>query len=69
MSRPSITTPFGKCTAEVKTVVPEETRNQLIGLASDQGVPLSEYVRFVLMNHCHGHVKMLRAMYNPRSGQ
>jgi len=61
MSRPARSTPFGKCTAEVKTAVPDETKDALAGLAFEAGVPTAEYVRYVLMNHCHGYVAMVRA--------
>lgn len=52
-----------KCTADIKSFVPEDTKDALIVLASKAGMNLSEYVRHVLMQHVHGHVHMVRLQH------
>lgn len=62
-SRKGQTSPLGKCTDEIKSLVPEEVKAQLTGLSVLNGVPLSEYVRDVLIEHVYGaaHAMRLRA--------
>lgn len=59
-SRSGSSTGLGKCTDEVKALVPEEIKSELSGLAAIYGVSLSEYVRDVLTIHTKGAVHVLR---------
>jgi len=54
LSRPALVTPFGKCVATVKTVVPQETERLLIAHAARCGTTPSEVVRNLLMEKFHG---------------
>lgn len=54
LSRPAMVTPFGKCTAVIKTVVPEETERLLIAHAALCRTTPSEVVRNLLMEKFHG---------------
>lgn len=60
LSRPQLSNPFGKNTAEVKALVDEGTRDALSALAFAAGLTVSEYVRNLLLLHVHGHATMLR---------
>ena len=60
LSRSGRSSGQGKCTEEVKTLVPAELKEELTGLAFVAGVPLSEYVREVLTTHARGAVYALR---------
>lgn len=56
-SRGANTNPFGKCTEELKTQVPEEIREQLHALAALKGQTPSEYLRNLIIIHLHGHFR------------
>lgn len=59
-SRSSNTNALGKCTEEIKTLVPEETKTAIAALAYASSMNVSEYVRTVLMMHVHGAAEVLR---------
>ena len=61
MSRSGASCPLGKCTDEVKVLVPAVLKEELTALAVLNGQCLSEYVRDVLIGHCRGHVYRMRA--------
>lgn len=60
MSRTVSTCPLGKCTREVKTLVPEEMGDDLAAVAHIAGKTVSEYVRDHLALHLYGQKRMLR---------
>lgn len=60
-SRSGTSCPLGKCTDEVKVLVPEVLKEELTALAVLNGQCLSEYVRDVLLGHTRGHIYRLRA--------
>lgn len=59
--------PLGKL-IEKKIFLPEQTEEALIALAYLAGIPFSEYVRTVLMQHAHGHVTLMRLTHQRASG-
>lgn len=63
MSRSADSCVAGKCTEQVRTVLPEATYEALHQLAAGSGMALGEYVRTVLLVHVHGqaHVMSLAA--------
>lgn len=50
----------GKFTADVKTLVDENTKDELMRLANLDGVSLSEYVRDLIFIHVHGREHLVR---------
>lgn len=60
-SRSGTTNNFEKCTAEVKTHVPEELKEALAALATLNGKTLSEYAREVFVAHVYGHLAVVRS--------
>jgi hypothetical protein len=65
MSRSGQTSPLGKLTAELKTRVAEDTRDELERQAREAGMVLGEYIREVLMIRAHG-IEMVRSLYDAR---
>jgi predicted DNA-binding protein len=57
--------PLGKLTAEVKTMLPEETDELLSFLASAHRMKKAEYIRNVLIEHVHGRAEVIRLRVNP----
>lgn len=56
-----LTGPFGKLTAEIPKIrVDEATRDELLRLAEEAGMGLSEFVREMLMIRAHGHDHVMR---------
>jgi hypothetical protein len=53
-SRPAMVTPWGKCTASVKTMIPEETERLLRAHAARCGATESEVIRNMLLEKFHG---------------
>lgn len=64
-SRSIISNPLGKCTADVKSKVPEETKELLEIEARKAGMTLSEFLREICIARAHG-VEMLRSLYEQR---
>jgi hypothetical protein len=54
LSRPPMVTPWGKCVAAVKTMIPEETERLLRAHAARCGSTESEVIRNMLMEKFHG---------------
>ncbi|KWR88803.1 hypothetical protein RM96_17980 [Cupriavidus sp. IDO] len=50
----------GKLTAEMRTVVDEETKDEFLRLASSEGMSVSEYLRDMVMIHVHGRNHLVR---------
>ncbi len=59
---------LGKCTAEIKTLVPEELRDVIAGLAAIEGKTVSEYTRELFMTHAYGHFHSIRMTRHGRNG-
>lgn len=68
-SRSGNSNPFGKCTEEVKALLPSEAKEQLTALAVIAGQSTSEYVRDLLLEHLYGKLRMVRFQANPHSVQ
>ena len=68
-SRSGNSNPFGKCTEEVKTLLPPEAKEALAALAVVAGQSTSEYVRDRLMEHVYGKLHMMRLLGQPHSGK
>lgn len=62
-SRSGSSCSFGKCTDELKTMVPEEVKAQFTALAVINSTTVSEYLRDLCIAHVYGHVATLRAKY------
>jgi len=60
-SRSGSSCPFGKCTEEAKTVLPEETREQLTALAVLNKQSVSEYLRDMIFERVYGHIAIIHA--------
>jgi len=63
---------FGKCTADIKTAVPDEVKEHMSALAVINGQSLSEYTRDLFIQHCFGHVSIIQAKLGngtPRNGR
>ena len=60
LSRSGKSTGLGKCSDEIKTLVPSDLKEELTGLAFIANVPLSEYVRDILITHARGAVYRVR---------
>ncbi len=54
-SRSGHSNTLGKCTEEVKTLLPPNMKELLTALAVFNGQSLSEYVRDQLIKHLYGH--------------
>lgn len=54
------TEPLGKCTEELKTLVPEDLHDDIVALSRLAGVSKSEYIRMILNLHVNGHLSTLR---------
>lgn len=63
-SRNTTPCPWGKCTEEAKTLLPEETKNLMIALATIKGQTISEYMRDMCFERVYGHIAILRARTN-----
>lgn len=48
-SRSGVSNPFGKCTEELKTLIPFEIKEGFARLAHEHGVSPSEYLREIVM--------------------
>ena len=57
--------PLGKLTAEIKTMVAEETDELLAFLASAHRMKKAEYIRAVLVDHVHGRAEVVRMRVSP----
>ena len=64
-SRSGTSNPFGKCTEEVKTLVPFEIKEGFARLAHEHGVSPSEYLREIVMVNVVG-VDGVRKIYEER---
>jgi len=60
-ARSGNTNPFGKCSEDIKSKVPEEVKDQMTALAVMSGMTLSEYVRDMCLEHIYGHMAIIRA--------
>jgi hypothetical protein len=52
--------PIGKLTAEIKTMLPEDTDELLSFLASAHRMRKAEYIRNILIEHVHGKAEIVR---------
>lgn len=68
LARSGNSCPIGKYTAEVKTLVPEDTKDALTALAFAANKNISEYVRNIIMAHVHGQAHMLRLQHQAMNG-
>ncbi len=59
------TNPLGPCSEDVKSHVDETTKEALTALAYSANMSVSEYIRWVLQAHVHGHGFMLRLATSP----
>lgn len=64
-SRGGRTSPFGKASDEIRVMVPEQIKNELIAMAVLHGLSVSEYCRQVLVEHLHGSLVRLRDRVSP----
>lgn len=56
--------PLGKCTEELKTLVPEDLHDDIVALSRLAGVSKSEYLRMIVNLHVNGHLSNLRLQLN-----
>ena len=49
-----------KLTAEVKTVIDDNTKDEFARLATNEGMTISEYLRDLVMIHVHGRERLAR---------
>lgn len=66
-ARSGQSSPFGKCTEDTKTMLPEEVKAQLQALATINSQTLSEYLRDMCIERVYGHVAIMRAHVNNRT--
>lgn len=59
---------LGKCTEEIKTVVPEQVRDELVALAVINGQKPAEYLRDLIMEHLYGSLNAARLRAGRRNG-
>lgn len=59
-SRGGSTSPFGKSADEIRVMVPEQIKQELIAMAVLHGLSVSEYCRQVLVEHLHGSLVRIR---------
>jgi len=64
-SRAGSSNPFGKCTEEIKTLVPYEVKEGFARLANDNGMTPSEFMRELVMVRVLG-VDGVRKIYDQR---
>lgn len=64
-SRSGTSNPFGKCTEEVKTLVPFEIKEGFARIAHEHGVSPSEYLREIVMVNVIG-IDGVRKIYEER---
>lgn len=64
-SRSGSSNPFGKCTEEVKTLVPYEIKEAVARLANEHGMTPSEFLREIVMIRVLG-VDDVRRIYESR---
>lgn len=64
-SRSGTSNPFGKCTEELKTLVPFEIKEGFARIAHEHGVSPSEYLREVVMVNVIG-IDGVRKIYEKR---
>ena len=50
----------GKCTEEIKTVVPEQVRDELVALAVINGMKPADYLRDLVLDHLYGRLHATR---------
>jgi hypothetical protein len=51
---------FGKCTEELKTVVPEDVKEEFTALAVINGQRPSDYLRDLVLDHLYGRLHATR---------
>lgn len=56
---------LGKCTEELKTVVPEEVKEEFLALAVLNGQRPADYLRDLILEHLYGKIHLAR-MRSPR---
>jgi hypothetical protein len=59
---------LGKCTEEIKTVVPEQVRDELVALAVINGMKPAEYLRDLIIEHLYGSLNAARLRAGRRNG-
>lgn len=64
-SRSGTSNPFGKCTEELKTLLPFEIKEGFTRIAHEHGVSPSEYLRELVMVHVIG-IDGMRKIYEDR---
>lgn len=64
-SRSGTSNPFGKCTEEIKTLVPFEVKEGFARIAHEHGVSPSEYLREMVMVNVIG-IDGVRKIYEER---
>lgn len=64
-SRSGISNPFGKCTEELKTLLPFEIKEGFARIAHEHGVSPSEYLREIVMVNVIG-IDGVRKIYEER---
>lgn len=64
-SRPATTTPFGKCTEEVKARLPYEIKEGFSRIANEMGMTESELLREMVMVKVLG-IDVVRSMHEKR---
>lgn len=55
---------LGKCTEELKTVVPEEVKEEFTALAVINGQRASDYLRDLVLDHLYGRLHATRVRVN-----
>jgi len=60
MTRARMSSTSGKLTAEMRTVVDDDTKDEFLRMASNEGMTVSEYLRDMVMIHVHGRNHLLR---------
>ena len=59
---------LGKCTEEIKTVVPEEVKEEFAALAVINGQRPSDYLRDLILEHLYGQLHAARLRAGRRNG-
>jgi len=52
--------PYGKCTTELKTSVPEQVHDDFIAIAGANGLSKSELLRNLITSYTNGELAILR---------
>jgi hypothetical protein len=60
MARGRTSGTLGKLTAEIKTIVDDDTKDEFSRLATVEGLSISEYMRDLIMIHVHGRDRLAR---------